>query len=266
MFGLKQAPTQRFAKSSFFLCNKLDFQSCSYDPCFYLKRTTTKTIMITLYVDDLFIAGSRLQSGLNLKEWFCNRIEVEDYSEAKISLGFEISRNRTSRTLKICRQSYTEKILRRFGMKQCKPASTPMDKQPDISSMQGSSFAAQQLSSNWVPHVPHGLYETKFSFLSLLRVTIHGATNKWAVGSSDANFRYIRGTTFHGITCYGQSSIRTCRIGYCDLACAKCKLDWISTTEFVLLSSQGTVSWKFGKQSFVTTSKTEKEGVLEKFF
>lgn len=42
----------------------------------------------------------------------------------------------------------------------------------------------------WEPHVPYGLYEARFSFLSLSPVKICGATNGLAVGLSEASLPF----------------------------------------------------------------------------
>lgn len=93
LYGLKQAPRHLFVKINLFLCADLDFQTCSYDPSFYVKRTKIETFMITMFVDNLLVAGTRLQFVLDLRKESSSCFKVEDCGEAKICLGMEAPRN-----------------------------------------------------------------------------------------------------------------------------------------------------------------------------
>lgn len=53
LYGLKPAPQNWFEKMNEILCKIAGFESCPYDPCFYVKRSGNEVLMITLYVDDL---------------------------------------------------------------------------------------------------------------------------------------------------------------------------------------------------------------------
>ena len=55
MFGLKQAPRERYAKIHSYLINVLEFKSNEHDTCLYIKKTGSSIIIIALYVDDLLI-------------------------------------------------------------------------------------------------------------------------------------------------------------------------------------------------------------------
>lgn len=96
-----------------------------YDPC--------------MYVDDLFIPGTRLKSVLNLKEELCNIFENEDRGDANICFGVEILRNQRKQSLKFRWRAYTETFCVELK-KQFKPVSTAIDKQLDITIMQREQF------------------------------------------------------------------------------------------------------------------------------
>lgn len=72
-----------------------------------------------------------------LKGELCKRFEMKDCGAAKICLGLEISRCRTSRTLHVCQGRYAEKVLQRFGMSDSKPVVTPMDVQLEHNALEG---------------------------------------------------------------------------------------------------------------------------------
>lgn len=129
LYGLKQSPRQWFAKINAFLCDNLQFQSCGYDPCFYVQRQNNKSLLITLYVDDLLVAGSSEEEVIYIKGELGKHFEMKDCGESRLCLGLEITRDRKNRTLMISQSRYITKILERFEMSQCKPASTPMSDQ-----------------------------------------------------------------------------------------------------------------------------------------
>lgn len=67
-WGLKQASRQSFAEINFSLCKDLVYQSCSYKLYIYVKPARAETCTMTMYFDNIFSAGTRLQSLLDLKK------------------------------------------------------------------------------------------------------------------------------------------------------------------------------------------------------
>ncbi len=82
-------------------------------------------MMIALYVDDLLIVGKDTAAIVWIKGKLRQRFEMKDLGEARVCLGLEISRG--NRTLKLSQERYTQSVLERFGMRNGKPAATPME-------------------------------------------------------------------------------------------------------------------------------------------
>ena len=61
-----------------------------------------------------------------IKQELSEQFEMIDLMEIHQHLGFEVTQNRTLKTIKINRRSYIKEILARFKMLDCKPVSTPM--------------------------------------------------------------------------------------------------------------------------------------------
>jgi hypothetical protein len=62
------------------------------------------------------------------KEALAKRFQVEDMGEVSYVLGMSVKRNREARTLTINQPpKYLEGVLKRFGMQECKPVSTPLE-------------------------------------------------------------------------------------------------------------------------------------------
>ena len=53
---------------------------------------------------------------------------MKNIGEAKLILGIEISRDRSTRSLVVSQSEYTRNILERFGINKSKPVVTPMEK------------------------------------------------------------------------------------------------------------------------------------------
>ena len=76
-------------------------------------------IILTLYVDDLLLAGNNAEAMAMVKSQLKQRFKMTDMGEESLVLGIEIKRDRQLGTLTISQ----EDILERFGMSGCKPTS-----------------------------------------------------------------------------------------------------------------------------------------------
>lgn len=259
LYGLKQAPRQWFAKINAFFC-ELGFESCAYDPCFYVKRSEGSVIMITLYVDDLLIAGSSIAAVQSLKSKLADRFEMEDCDEAKVCLGLEISRNRDIRLLKLSQTEYAKKVLQRFEMANCKAVSTPMEHQFENASLTDSPVD-QTLYRQAIGSLMYLMVCTRpdicFVVGRLSQFMEKPTKSLWT--AVKRVFRYIAGTLSTGIVYTGDQKGPVNLVGFSDSDWAGCKIDRKSTTGFVFFVAGGAVSWKSKKQSVVTTSTAEAE-------
>ena len=52
---------------------------------------------------------------------------MSDLGELHFFLGVHIERDRVAHTITMHQRSYIEEVLKRFGMEDCKPISTPLD-------------------------------------------------------------------------------------------------------------------------------------------
>lgn len=86
---------------------------------------------MTLYVDDGLIACKRKETLNVFVSLLISRFEVTCH-ESSCYVGMEISQNRKSRTLYVNQQRYISRMLHRFGMKDCKSVTSPMDFSIDL--------------------------------------------------------------------------------------------------------------------------------------
>jgi len=85
-------------------------------------------MFLTLYVDDILLAGNNLKMIETTKKWMSSVFEMKDMGEARHILGLEIIRIRPKKLLGISQGAYIRKVLERFRMHYTKPVETPVDK------------------------------------------------------------------------------------------------------------------------------------------
>ena len=127
IYGLKQSSRQwYFCFQEVVLSN--GFTMIDEDNCVYTKRSKGKFIIMSLYVDDILIAGNDKEFVMEIKAWLSSNFEMKDMGEAAYILGVMISRNRSNKLLSMSQETYIKKILERFSMQDCKPLDTPVSK------------------------------------------------------------------------------------------------------------------------------------------
>lgn len=124
IYGLKQAGrswNHKFDET----ITKLGFHKLNSDSCLYY--CARRGLYIILYVDDILIFGKDMGQIKWIKEKLSESFKMKDLGEVSSFLGLDITRCLDNGTLELSQQAYIEKVLARFGMKDCKPVATPMD-------------------------------------------------------------------------------------------------------------------------------------------
>lgn len=98
LYGLKPAHWQWYAKTLEFLANELVIKSYPHEPCLCVKHSEDSMMVITLYLDDLPIAGDNDSDLQQHKDQFCKRFKIQDIGEADEFLGLPITGNRPGGT------------------------------------------------------------------------------------------------------------------------------------------------------------------------
>ena len=88
LYGLKQAPRQWYKKFDNFML-RIGFKRCEADHYCYVKSFDNSYIILLLYVDDMFIAGSDIEKINNLKKQLSKQFAMKDLGAAKQILGIE---------------------------------------------------------------------------------------------------------------------------------------------------------------------------------
>ena len=139
IYGLKQASRQWYYKFHQVII-LFGFEMNMVDDCIYHKFSGSKHIYLVLYVDDILLATNDIGMLHETKRFLSKKFEMKDLGNASFVLGIKIYRDRSRGILGLSQKSYIEKILKRFGMHDCKPGDTLVAK--------GDKFSLSQCLKN----------------------------------------------------------------------------------------------------------------------
>ena len=131
IYGLKQ-PAICWNSTLHEFITSSGYRRSAADECIYIKQTKNSNgkisfVILAVYVDDMLPVSNDIDFLNAEKKSLCDRFEMTDQGEVHYILGMSIKRDRQNRTMYISQQNYVEGILKRFGMEDCKPISTPME-------------------------------------------------------------------------------------------------------------------------------------------
>ena len=91
----------------------------------YIRQLADESrIYLILYVDDMLIARSNQAEIGKLKRSLHDKFAMKELEQARHILGMRIERNRTTKTLRLFKFDYIQKVLKRFNMENVKSAPT----------------------------------------------------------------------------------------------------------------------------------------------
>ena len=260
LYGLKQSP-RCFNKKLDSWLKSQGLHPTQADPCLYIKKHNNHTLLLSLHVDDQLIACTSRSMLDEFKRTLNKEFECSDGGPVKYFLGFNVHRNRSTKTLQVSQEHYLESILEKFNMSQCNPALTPLPsgfkplpatdeeyqqaKHLPYAQLVGSILYASIITRPDLAHAASVLsrYMTKFN------------NQHWMAAKH--LLRYIRGTVNYCLTFI--STKDTSALGYADA-------DWggdlesrQSTTGYIFTLFGGPVAWRSKRQQTVALSTMEAE-------
>ena len=238
------------------------------DECIYVKSVKDANghisfVILGVYVDDIIPVSNDPAMLKAEKAALCERFEMIDQGEIHYLLGLSIKRDRESRSLTLSQPNYTEKVLKKFGMENCKPVSTPLEPRRKF----------QQLSSSDEPFDIQ-TYQKVIGCLTYMstatRLDIAAAVGVLPQYMSKPSkdhwmgvkrlLRYLKGTLNYALK-FSAHGEQTELNRYSDA-------DWTgdvdtrrSTSGYVFQFGNGTISWSSRKQPTVAKFSTEAEYV-----
>jgi hypothetical protein len=261
LYGLKQSGRVWYNMLRTFLLG-LGYKPTSTDACVYITSLLNGTLSyIAVYVDDLLFVGPSMVEIARVQSALQCRFGIKNLGPAEYILGIQIIRNESG-SIGLSQRTYALDILDRFGLKDCRPLSTPM--QPNLQLNKDEDAPMN-------PILRHRYLQLIGSLMYLMlgtRPDLCHAIGYLSRFSSNPNpfhmnaalhvLRYISGTISLGLL-YNKSSPLSAFTAYSDS-------DWgadintsRSTMGNVFLMSGAAICWASKLQSRIASSSTEAE-------
>ena len=260
LYGLKQSSrcwNKAFKES----VEKLGFTQASADPCVFIRKTDTLTI-IAIHVDDLMILAKNILEMQRLKGSLKVQFKMKDMGELHYYVGVCIVQDKERKQVYLHQGQYIEKMLKKFGQTEAKPVSTPADLNVKLQKEDGVSRPVDTITYQSI--VGSLLYAAITTRPDIAQAV--GVLSKFCANPTQSHLtaakrilRYLKGTVYLGL------SYKKCAdgnlIGYSDADWAGDVDDRHSTSGNVFLLAKGAVSWLSKKQATVALSTAEAEYV-----
>ncbi len=265
IYGLKQSARcwnnaiDTFLKSS-------GYKQMKSDPCLYMKSVkdnngVIKFVILSIHVDDILLFANDLSMLNKEKKLIGSKFKIDDMGEVKHVLGMLIKRDRRRGKMTISQSKYLEGILKRFGMEQCKPVSTPLEPGKHFQELPDdenpTNVNEYQKLIGCLTYVTTATRPDLCSAVGILSKFMTRPSKEHWFGAKRV-LRYIKGTVNYSLVFEGKSP-RCSLIGYSDADWANDTVTRRSTSGYVFQINGSTVSWCSKRQSCVSRSSTEAE-------
>ncbi|XP_058725901.1 glycerophosphodiester phosphodiesterase GDPDL7-like [Vicia villosa] len=121
IYVLKQAPKKWHEKFDNLMISN-GYKVNESDKCIHYKYENRIFTIIRLYVDDLLIFGSNIQTINDVKSLLNNNFDMKYLKEASVILGINITRSKKG--ISLGQSHYMDKILKKYNYFDCKPTCT----------------------------------------------------------------------------------------------------------------------------------------------
>lgn len=255
LYGLKQAPRIWYQTLTNFLRN-LGFEPINADLSIFVRSG----MYIAVYVDDLLIIGPSIAEIKRIKRSLRNRFHMTDLGPCSYYLGMTIRRDRQNRILYLSQEAYVRKVLQRFEMLDCAPASTPIDTSPLPEN--GPEFICLSNVKNEYQCVIGSLMYVMLGTRGDIAYAVSAASRHLTnpgpqhVKLARRILRYLKGTKSLSLAYKGQLQMLR---GFTDADWAGCRQTRRSTAGYLFNIGSGAISWQSKRQNIVALSTCEAE-------
>ncbi|CAL2267031.1 unnamed protein product [Prunus armeniaca] len=257
LYGLKQAPRAWYDEIDAYF-NKAGFKKSPSEATLYVKAEGSDVLIVSLYVDDIVYTGSSSQMIEEFRRDMMEHYEMTDLGVLHHFLGMGVIQPKQN--IFLHQRKYGQKLVEKFGLKDCKIVATPLAMNETLSKNDGSEAADEGEYRQIVGSLLY-LTATRPDIMfaaSLLARFMHNPTKKH-MGTAKRVLRYIQGTIDFGIVF--EKGKETTLIGYCDSDWAGSEDDMRSTSGYAFTLGSGVFSWASIKQNTVALSTAEAEYV-----
>ena len=240
---------------------KMGFVQSAGDPCLYMS-SEGEMFLIAVYVDDILLAGKSDKRMAKVKQALSQQFQVKDMGELHYFLGMRVVQDPSTGSVWIGQQSYTEDVLRRFGMENSKPIRTPVDTSTKLVKAKDEDICVdQQLYQSAVGSLLYLSIATRpdiaYAVSNVAKFCAKPTKQHWV--AVKRILRYLRGTHTFGLL-YTKQITKNC-VGFSDTDWGGDLDDCKSTSGYVFQVGGTVISWRSKKQACVALSTAEAEYV-----
>jgi hypothetical protein len=257
LYGLKQAPRAWYSRLDKYL-HQQGFSKGSADSNLYTKTENDKLLIVVVYVDDIIFGSNEESMSQKFASDMQQEFEMSLLGELTFFLGLQVQQ--ATDGIFLSQTKYLKQILKKYGMEDCKPVSTPMITGCNLSSNDDS------------PTVNQPEYRSMIGSLLYLTGTrpdiMHavGIVGRFQANPRESHlqavkriFKYLQGTQDFGLW-YPRNADLTLH-AYTDADWAGSVDDRKSTSGGAFYMGPRLVSWFSKKQSSIALSTAEAEYV-----
>ena len=266
IYGLKQASRQWYFKFHEVI-SSFGFVENLMDQCIYQKVSGSKICFLVLYVDDILLATNDKDLLHEVKQFLSKNFDMKDMGEASYVIGIKIHRDRPRGILGLSQETYIDKLLERFRMKDCSPSVAPIVKGDRFNLNQCPKNNFERESMKNIPYasvVGSLMYaqvctrpDIAFIVGMLGRYQSNPGMDHWRAAKKV--MRYLQGTKDYMLMYRHTDNLDV--IGYSDSDFAGCVDSRKSTSGYIFMMAGGAISWRSAKQTLTATSTMEAEFV-----
>lgn len=262
LYGLKNSPKCWNVKFNTVMLNE-GFVRSKCDSCLYTKCTEKDQIYLLLYVDDVLIFGSNDGLVEQVKIVLNKEFKMKDLGFVTDYLGINIKQNLNTGVTELSQRKYLESVLKRFGMDDCKPMSTPIDQNINVKLFQNDNTVdknIEKLCRQMIGCLMYAVSGTRpdLCFTVSLLSRYQKYANNMLLSALKRVLRYVKHTLDYKLVYKCNNNILE---GYCDADWGGDLTDRRSTTGYLFKFSDCLISWCSKKQVSVSLSSTESEYV-----
>ena len=110
------------------------------DQCIYLKDSRSKVCFLVLYVENILLATNDKSLLHEVKQFISKNFDMKDMGETSYVIDIKIHRDIFRGILRLSQETYVNKVLERFRIKDYSPSVSPI--------MKGDRFNLNQCPKN----------------------------------------------------------------------------------------------------------------------
>lgn len=138
LYGLKQTPCTLFDKLTTTLF-KFNFRQSKCNSSLFMRVTSTDVTYMLVYVDDIIVIGSSPHFIYDLKKMMHKKFALKELGTLRYFIGIEATTTPTG-DLVLSQHKYISDLLKKAGMSNTKPTTTPMIVSPNLTPNSISNF------------------------------------------------------------------------------------------------------------------------------